>query len=178
MLVLRRHYKRKLIPIQAIVVIGLYMLCCGRGGLGDGFGAGEGFALLAAVLLAGSLVCGEQSLEKVDPITLSALQTAASAIMAAIGMLASNETQTSATTPVVWAIILYLAILCTIAGYVLQNIALKSIRAHTVAVVQCLTPVMTAVFSYFILGEHMSTFGLIGAGMILCCLILAVKLDD
>lgn len=173
----KRGYSKKLIIVQVFVVVGLYMLCCEKGGLGNGFGFGEVFALLAAVLLAGSLVFGEKSLDRVDPITLTALQTLASAVMAIVGMLFSNEVQTKPMTISVWAIIIYLAILCTIAGYLLQNMALKSIQSHTVAVVQCLCPVMTAGFSFVILGEQLSVFGIIGAATILICLILALKFD-
>lgn len=176
-IVLRRVYAKKLIVIQVFVVVGLYMLCCGKGGLGSGFGCGEFFALLSAILLAASLVFGEQSLERVDPITLTALQTFSSAAMAVIGMLIANEEQTRPMTLEVWGIIIYLAILCTIAGYLLQNLALRSIPAHTVAVVQCLCPVMTAMFSFFILSERLSMFGLIGAIIILVCLVAAVYLD-
>lgn len=173
----RRLYDKKLIVPQVFVVAGLYMLCCGKGGLGNGFGLGEVFALLSAVLLACSLVFGEKSLDKVDPITLTALQTFASALMAIVGMGFAGEVQTKPMTLPVWGIIIYLAVLCTIAGYLLQNMALKNIKAHTVAVVQCLCPVMTAVFSWFILGEKLSIFGTVGAIMILTSLILAVYLD-
>ena len=177
-IVFRRPYSRKLIVLQVFVVVGLYMLCCGKGGLGNGFGIGEVFALLAALMLAGSLVFGEKSLDKVDPITLSALQTFASAAMAVIGMLFAGEVQVQPTTLPVWGIIIYLAVLCTIAGYVLQNIALKSIQSHTVAVVQCLCPVLTAAFSFVILGEKLSLFGAVGAITILFCVILAVRIGD
>ena len=194
-IVFRRRNNKVLIPIQLAVVAGLYMLCCGRGGLGHGFGWGEFFALLSAVLLAASLVYAEKSLNEaksadpsardaatqpeaaVDPITLTALQTAASAAMAFIGMIFVGEQQTEPMTIKVWAIIFYLAIMCTIAGYLLQNIALKSIQSHTVAVVQCLCPVMTAVFSLFILGERMSAFGICGAAIILVSLVAAVLVD-
>lgn len=176
-LVFRRHYGKKLIVVQVFVVIGLYMLCCGKGGLGNGFGLGEVFALLAAVLLAASLVYGEKSLDRVDPLTLTALMVFASAAMAVVGMLFANEVQTKPMTITVWAIIIYLAVLCTIAGYLLQNIALKDISSSTVAVVQCLCPVMTAVFSLFILGERLSMFGAVGAVIILVCLVAAVYLD-
>lgn len=184
-IVLGRKYRKQLIPVQIAVIAGLYMLCCGKGGLGNGFGWGEFFAFLSAVLLAASLVFGERSLERVDAITLSALQTAASAAMALVGMLLSGSSaaDTNAATeswismPGVWLTILYLAILCTIAGYVLQNIALKTIQAHTVAVLQCLCPVMTAAFSWFILSERMSLFGIAGAALILICLVLAVVMD-
>lgn len=176
-IVFRRLYQKKLILAQLMVVVGLYMLCCGKGGLGSGFGWGEFFALLSAILLAGSLVFGEKSLSKVDPITLSFLQTAASTLMAIIGFVIRKEVQTEPMTVSVWLIIVYLAVLCTIAGYVLQNFALKTIPSHTVAVVQCLCPVMTAVFSLFILGERMSIFGTVGALIILACLVAAVYLD-
>ena len=177
LIVLRRKYSKKLIPVQALVVIGLYMLCCGKGGLGNGFGIGECFALLAAVLLAASLVFGEKSLDRVDPITLTALMVFSSAVMAVIGMLITHEVQTQPMTLTVWGIILYLAILCTIAGYLLQNLALRNINSSTVAVVQCLCPVMTAVFSLFILGEKLSMFGTCGAIIILVCLVAAIYLD-
>ena len=176
-LVYRRKYGKRLICIQMLTVVGLYMLCCGKGGLGTGFGLGEFFALLAAILLAASLVFGEKSLDRVDPITLTALQVFSSAVMAVIGMLIAGEEQTEPMTITVWAIILYLAILCTIAGYMLQNIALKSIPSHTVAVVQCLCPVMTALCSFVILGEKLSGFGIVGATIILLCLVAAVYLD-
>ena len=176
-IVYRRHYGKQLMVVQVFVVAGLYMLCCGKGGLGNGWGLGEFFALLSAVLLAGSLVFGEKSLDRVDPITLSALQVFVSAAMAVVGMLIADEVQVKPMTVTVWGIIIYLAVLCTIAGYVLQNIALKSIPSHTVAIVQCLCPVMTAVFSWFILAERLSLFGTIGAIIILVCLVAAVYLD-
>ena len=65
----RRTYRWQHIPIQCLVVVGLYLLC-GLGGL-SGFGLGEVLSLLSALLLAGSLVFGEHALERVDPITLS-----------------------------------------------------------------------------------------------------------
>lgn len=175
--VFKRKCSKNLVILQVFVVIGLYMLCCGKGGLGNGFGLGEVFALLSAVLLACSLVFGEKSLDKVDPITLTALQTFASAVMAIAGMAFAGEVQTKPMTLSVWGIIIYLAVLCTIAGYLLQNLALKNIQSHTVAVVQCLCPVMTAVFSWFILGEKLSLFGTVGAIVILVSLILAVYYD-
>lgn len=75
----RRTYRWQHIPIQCLVVVGLYLLC-GLGGL-SGFGLGEVLSLLSALLLAGSLVFGEHALERVDPITLSTLQVAASVLM-------------------------------------------------------------------------------------------------
>lgn len=173
----RRFCGKKLIGVQLLVVAGLYMLCCGSNGIGNIFGWGEFFALLSAILLAGALVAGEHSVKTVDPIVLTALQTAASVIMAVVGRAFSTETMPSVMPLKVWGIILYLAILCTLAGYLLQNLALKSIQSQTIAVVQASCPVLTAVFSFFVLGEKLNVMGVIGAAVIVICLIAAVYLD-
>jgi drug/metabolite transporter (DMT)-like permease len=71
----------------------------------------------------------------------------------------------------IWMVIVYLAVGCTVMGYILQNTALEKVSAKTVALIQCLYPVMTAVFSYIILGEALSFAGIIGAGIILACVV-------
>ena len=173
----RKRYRWQHIPIQLLVVLGLYLLC-GLGGL-SGFGGGEVFSLLSALLVAGSLVLGEKALERVDPITLTAVQTAISAAMAMIcSLIFEGGWQLSGATPKVWGIILYLAILCTVAGYLLQNAALRSIPSQTVALLQCFCPVMTAVFSRLILSEALSVPGMIGAGLILLCVVAETLLKD
>lgn len=174
-------YKRKLaakhIPVQIMVVVGLYLLC-GLGGL-SGFGAGELFALLAALLLAGSLVFGENALERVDPVTLSALQMAASVIMASVcAPVFDGGWHLELITPKIWLIIAYLAICCTLVGYMLQNAALTKIPSRTVALLQCFCPVLTAFFSYLILGERLSLPGVIGAWIILGCVAAETLMKD
>lgn len=138
----RRTYRWQHIPIQCLVVVGLYLLC-GLGGL-SGFGLGEVLSLLSALLLAGSLVFGEHALERVDPITLSTLQVAASVLMAAIcAPIFNGGLHLELTTPTIWAIITYMAIGCTLAGYLLQNAALTTLSSRTAALLQCACPVLT-----------------------------------
>lgn len=168
LVIYRRKYRWQHIPIQLLVIAGLYLLCA-QGGL-SGFGTGELFALLSAFLLAGSLVFGENALKRVDPITLSALQTASSVLMAtACAFLFQSGWHPEAVTFKVGSIIVYLAVCCTVAGYLLQNAALTSIPSRTVSLLQCFCPVMTAFFSRLLLGEHLSLAGMAGAGIILAC---------
>ena len=175
--VFRRKYRWQQIPIQLLVVVGLYLLC-GLGGL-SGFGAGELFSLLSALLVAGSLVFGESALDRVDPITLSALQTAASALMATVcAPVFSGGWHLERMTPQIWGIVIYLAVGCTIAGYVLQNAALTAVSSRTVALLQCFCPVMTALFSRLILEERLSTAGMAGAVIILACVAAETMLPD
>lgn len=175
--VFRRRYRWQHIPIQLLVVLGLYLLC-GLGGV-SGFGAGELFSLLSALLAAGALVFGENALDRVDPITLSALQTAASALMATVCVpFFSGGWHLDRMTPPLWGIVVYLAVGCTIAGYVLQNAALTALPSRTVALLQCFCPVMTAVFSRLILEERLSAAGMTGAVLILACVAAETLLPD
>lgn len=166
---LRRKYSRRHIPIQLFVVAGLYLLC-GRGGL-SGFGPGEALALLTALLLSGALVLGQKSLCRVDPLTLSAVQTATAAVLAGACTFSIDGglSSLSAATPGVWGVVLYLAVPCTVGGFLLQNAALTAVSARTVSLAQSICPVATALFSFLLLGERLSPAGLLGAGVIVVC---------
>ena len=158
------------LPILLLSLLGLYLLC-GLGGLAS-FGLGELCALGAALLAAGSLVFGEKALHRVEPLTLTAVQVAASAVLASVcALVFEGGWHMAAASPKVWAIIVYLAVLCTLAGYLLQNKALCSISARTVAMLQCFCPVMTSLFSYILLGERLSAAGLVGAAILLGCVL-------
>lgn len=169
-LLYRKHYDRKQIPIQLLVVIGLYLLC-GYGGL-SGFGLGEILSLLAAFFMSCALLFGQQAMNQLHPLTLTITQAGISAVFAAFcAVFTEGGIMCSGISPQVWMIILYLALACTAAGYLLQNAALKELPAKTVALLQCSCPVMTAVFSFFILREQLSAAGLIGSFLILCCIL-------
>jgi len=168
MAVLRKRMSRKHIPIQLLVVLGLYLLC-GQGGL-SGFGMGEILALLAALLLAGSLVFGETALEQMDSLALTGLQTVASALLMTVcAFLFDGGWNLELTTIPVWLTIFYLAVPCSILGIMLQNVALTRISSRAVALLQCFCPVMTACFSRVLLGERLNLAGMIGAAIILLC---------
>ena len=159
---------RKRVPILLLVVLGLYLLC-GVGGL-SGFGWGEVLSLFTALLLSGALIFGERSMERVDPVTLTAIQTAMSVLMALVcTLLFERGIHLEAATGKHWAVIVYLALACTVTGYCLQNAALRQLSARTVALLQCICPVMTALFSRLLLEERLSTAGMIGAAILLLC---------
>ena len=171
-LVYRTNYKWQHIVLQILVLPGMYLLCV-RGGL-SGIGTGEAVALVAAFMSAGALVFSKRYLDMVDPVSMTALMAGCSAAIALIGtLLFENGIQLKTTTPQAWAIIMYLAIACTFLGYLMQNLALTRISDRSVALIQSLCPVMTAVFSFFLLGETLSTAGMAGAGIIVASVALA-----
>ena len=171
-LVYRTSYKWQHIVLQILVLPGMYLLCV-RGGL-SGAGTGEAVALVAAFMSAGALVFSKRYLDTVDPVSMTALMAGCSAGIALIGSLIfEGGIRLETTTPQAWAIILYLAIACTFLGYLMQNLALTRISDRSVALIQSLCPVMTAVFSFFLLGETLSTAGMAGAGIIVASVALA-----
>lgn len=165
-----KKYRARQIAAQILVLPGVYLLCV-KGGL-SGFGAGEVTALLAAALMAGTLVFSAKYLTEVDvdPVSMTALQGGCSALLALAGCLfVEGGVDMSQADTKVWAIILYLAIACTFIGYLLQNLALAKISERSVALIQCLCPVMTAGFSLMLLGERLSAAGIAGAAIIIIC---------
>lgn len=170
----RVRYRWIHLPLQGLVVVGLYLFCGGM----SGFGLGEIVALGSALLLAASLVFSGSALEEMDALTLTTVQAATSAVLALIcAFLFEGGLSLEGASPTNWAIILYLALACTLVGYLLQNKALAHISSRTVALLQCSAPVLTAVFSFFLLGETLTTAGLIGAAIILFCIIGETLID-
>ena len=103
--------------------------------------------------------------------SLTALQGGCSAVLALIGcvIFEGARIDMSVADAKVWGIILYLAILCAFLGYLMQNLALTGISERSVSLIQSLCPVMTAIFSLILLGERLSTAGIIGAAIIILC---------
>lgn len=173
----RKRYRWQHIAAQILVLPGMYLLCI-RGGL-SGFGAGEIMALLAAALVAATLVFTGRFIEQVDPISLTALQAGCSAVIALIGSLVVEKgVHVSSATPKAWLIILYLAILCTFLGYLLQNLALARISDREVSLIQSMNPVMTAGFAFLLLGEKLTAAGIAGAAIIIACIAVSALIKD
>ena len=169
-LVYHTHYRWQHMLLQILVIPGLYLLCV-RGGL-SGFGTGEAVTLAAAILTAGALVFSKNYLEMVDPVSMTALQGGCSAVLAMAGcMFFEKGLHLENTTGTAWLIILYLAILCTFLGYLMQNLSLTRISERSVSLLQSLCPVMTAFFSFILLGERLSAAGIAGAAIIIACVI-------
>lgn len=170
----RVRYRWIHLPLQGLVVVGLYLFCGGM----SGFGLGEIVALGSALLLAASLVFSGSALEEMDALTLTTVQAATSAVLALIcAFLFEGGPTLEGASPMNWGIILYLALACTLVGYLLQNKALAHISSRTVALLQCSAPVLTAVFSFFLLGETLTTTGFIGAAIILFCIVCETLID-
>ncbi len=177
LVVYKTKYKLIHIPVQIAVVVGLYLLC--YDGSSFVFGKGEITALITAFSISGALVFGEESLKKLDAAAISAAQAGITALISlpCAFIFESTEVLSHVTLPA-WAVVLYLALFCTCIAYMLQNSALKHISAATVSMLQCTQPILTAIISYLLLKEKLSTEGFIGAALIIICIIIENKITS
>jgi drug/metabolite transporter (DMT)-like permease len=173
-LIFHQKYDFRYLPLQIIVVIGLYLLCSNEGGLT--LNKGDIFALITAIALSGALVFGKKSLESLDAVTISATQAGVTAFMSIVCALMFDDFSIVPNiAPAAGGVIIYLALTCTCIAYVLQNSALIRLSSNTVSMLQCTQPILTAVCSFIILRETMSLRGILG-GCIIISAILAANL--
>ncbi len=174
---LRKKYRVVDAVIGLCSVVGLYLLC-GIGGL-SGFGMGEVMCLASALLMAAALLLGQRALTQMSALSLTALQAGVSAVLAAAAALSmEGGLRLSGATLTVWGVIFYLAITCTALGFLLQNHALRRISAKSVALLQCIYPVLTAVFSFLLLHERLGAAGMIGSVIIIGCVAAQILSDS
>lgn len=169
-LVFHRPYSYKRLPLQLITILGLFFLCCNTGTFS--FGPGEALALLDALCLAGVLVFGEKALAQMDVLSVTGLQIGVTMVLSLAGALLFDDVSTlPSVEPEAWLVALYLAAVCTIAAYLLQNKAVAHLNASTVSMLQCTQPILTSLVAYFLLGETLNGLGLTGAVLIVLCLL-------
>lgn len=169
MFVLHQRYRLINLPIQIAMIAGLYMLCSNSGSFV--FGWGDILATLAAITSAGAFVFGERGLKNLDEITISAVQTWLTFVISIPWpFIFERDFSFGQVTPGAWAVVLYLAVLCTVVAFRLQNKALTKISSQTVAILLCGEPVFTAIISRFVLGEILNPIGIAGAVIILVCI--------
>jgi len=70
-------------------------------------------------------------------------------------------------TPLAWGEIIYLALFPTAVAFVTWNIALKKMELWQSSMLQNLTPVITCIGAWFLLGETMTPMNLLGAFLVL-----------
>lgn len=175
-----RKYKKIDFILQVSLLIGLYLLVA-KGGF-SGFGIGELLSCFVALLCALSLVFAGDSLKYVHSETISTMQIFCGlAISIVFGVTTKAYGQTDVnvlTSSKIILILLFNGLFGTVLGYSLQNIALKKVSAKVVGIAQCAYPVCTAAAAFIILNERMTTTGIIGATIIMACVVTQSILKD
>ena len=157
----------------AVGLSGMYLLC-----VKEGFSFARGDLLICgcALLFSGHILCCDRFVRRADPIRMSAIQFAVSALLSAvIALLTEHPTWdqiTSAAIP-----ILYCGVLSGGVGYTLQMIAQRFTDPTVASLLMSLESVFAALAGALILKERMSVRELCGC-IVLFAAIVAVQLPS
>jgi len=150
-----------------IALFGMVLVSGVLDGGAAGFNAvGAAFGLGAAVLYA-SVVLLNKRLKAIDSYDTTISQLGVAAIVLLPYVLLTESKSSLAIDPFGLAMLLTVASLHTGIAYAMYFSSLKELKAQTVALVSYLDPIVALVLSIFVLGEPMSTSGLIGAVLVL-----------
>lgn len=176
LVVLRRRYRALHVPFQLAVVAGLFLLCSGGGSLV--FGWGEALALLCSLACAAALVFSERGVSRMDVTILAFTQIAVTFLVSLAGAFAfDGPLDIAAVSFDAWVVVAFMALVGTCLVFAIQNAALKSLSSATVSMLLATEPVLTAAFSWLLLGETLSLAGLAGAAVTMACVVGETLVD-
>lgn len=167
-LFLKKPIHWKILPLVAVVCIGMYLLCCGNGEFS--FGLGELVAVFCSFSFALMLTFSEKYIENldIDPIALSAMQCSFSGVFALVlALIFDGVYDFSRLNAFGIFSVAYLGICSTFMACILQNKAMRHIPATLASLAFSVEPVFTALFSYFMLGETLSGLGFLGGAIVI-----------
>lgn len=168
---------KRIYPIIAVVIVGIYFLCGGGGEFS--FGLGELLALSSSATMALVMIYTSRYIEELGPIAISSVQSIIIALITtAIALIIEMPFDFGAVTTAGWASLLYQAIFCSVVTYLIQNVALQNLTPVFVSIVLCLEPLFTSIFSILMLDEILTVLGYIGGGLIFIGLILASLIEE
>lgn len=177
LVVLRSRYRVRHALFQVVVVAGMFLLCSNGGSLV--FGWGEALALLCSAGCAGALVFSERTVGHMNVSALAFTQITATFLVSLAGAFAFDAPlDVSAVSVEAWVIVVFMALVGTCLVFSIQNAALKNLPSATVSMLLATEPVFTAAFSWLILGESLSLVGMLGAVVIMGCVLGETALDE
>lgn len=175
-LIYRTKVDKKMYPLLIIVVVGMYMLCGVNSNYG--FGLGEFMALMASLTGALWLVFAAKYVSSIGAIPISMLQCAVTSLFSLpFALVFETPDMLLSISTSGWLSFLYLTLISTVIVYILQNTALSHISAVFASVTLCFEPVVTAIFSFIMLGELLSFTGYVGGIMIFVGLVFASLIE-
>lgn len=168
-LFLRRLPDGKTFLCILIAFIGVVLL--GWTDAGFGFGIGEFLMIMAALSYSLSIIYTDRKSKDNDPIILGILQVSTIGVLGLIGSFIVESPRLPETSSE-WGCILVLAILCSAFGYAFQPLAQKPLTPERTALFFSLQPLYCAILGIVVLHEHLNTYGIIGAVLILAGLFI------
>ncbi len=139
------------------------------------FGIGDFLAFVAALSWAVAAVYAKRIVTPGNDMAV----TAWSMLFASVSLLAMEtfmgNTRILPSDGTTWGLVLYLAVFPTAFGFYAWNAALSRISIHIVTIMQYLTPIMTVVMAFFLLGEPLTPLRIFGIALVLGGILLSGK---
>ncbi len=180
----------KRVPTKG-VVIGAFMVMIGiaflsSGGnsilgllndLGKNFNIGEGLTIVCALFFALYIIYLDVETSKYDFWTLLFLQIVTTAVLSILFLGVFTQTnleplKLNFTSNLVWAIF-YTSIFATLITTALQTKYQKNVTPAKAGIIFSFEPIFAATFAFFLLGEKITNFGYLGAGLIMLGLLVS-----
>ncbi len=143
----------------------------GQASVGGSLWWGIGCAVTAGVCYSLMAIVSRQVAPHHAPATPLAYMFSVAAVVLT-GVLFLTQPVDLALSPLAWLGLGYLALIPTVISYVLYVRGLQQVTATTATTLTLFEPLTSTILAVLILGEHLSPSAWIGAGVLLCCLVV------
>lgn len=167
---LRHRLPNKSIMLSILLaIVGLYLLT-----VKDTFTLDKGsiYCLIAALFYAIYIIVFDKIAKKEDTFLISIIQLGIASLLGALFMICI-ETPVLPETPIQWMAIIFLGLICSAYGFVVQPIAQHYAPPEKIGLIFSLEPVFSAVLSYIFLHEVLNVKGYVGAALIFSGVVLS-----
>ena len=179
-----------LVPVPEILLLGVYptkaavkgmalaflgLLVLGIGMTG-GIGRGGPYLLLAMACSAGTIFETSVFAKEGEPLLVGIVQMGTMgtlSLLLTLGFERFRLPQTGAE----WAMILMLAVVCSVFGFTLQPVAQRGLTASRAGMFSVLNPLAAMLWGYLVLGERITPVKALGAALIVAGLLLPAAAD-
>lgn len=153
----------------AAALVGMYLLCLYRSGIGS-LSKGDLLEMLCALCFTGHILVIDHFSPKVDGVKMSCIQFFACGVFAGIAMLLfetpSLDNILAAAVPICYA-----GIFSSGVGYTLQIVAQKDTQPTVASLLMSLESVFSLIFGWIILKEAMTGVELLGCGLMFAAIV-------
>lgn len=163
--IIKRKLPDKIIIISVLLVMaGLHCLTVQEN---IAVNTGSVYCLFGAFSYAVYIIVLDRLAKENDTLLISIIQLGVTSILGMISMVLIEKPCLPAT-PLQWAAILCLGLICSAYGFVVQPIAQKYTSPEKIGLIFSLEPVFSAILSYIFLHEILEMRGYFGAVLVFC----------
>ncbi len=139
---------------------------------GATIGAGDVYALAAAMLYSLFIVLSGRFAQKSDPMVLGISQMGSGAVVCLVATCAFDTLQLPVT-PAGWGCLVTLVLVCSVFGFAFQPVAQQHISEVQAGMTCALNPAFASIIGVLVLGETLSPAGIAGAALVLAALVVS-----